>query len=303
MKAVVLQEFGGVDKLKLENVEDPSVGSGEVLVRVRATSVNPVDWKIRSGATKGRIDVPLPAILGRDLAGEVVQVGEGVSGFTKGQRVMALTQHTYAELATASAEVVAQIPEGLDFNHAAALPLVVTTGSQLIERAVKVEPGQTVLVLGAVGGVGRTAVYVAQQHGAKVIAGVRKNQVQEAKSLGVDRVMVTDQGNELSELHGLDAVADTVGGEVATQALATLKEGGVFGSVLGAPKGAEKYKVRVHAFMAQPDASRLRELAQDAAQGKFVIPIAKTLPLEQVREAHTEAEEHKVDGKIVLLVA
>lgn len=303
MKAVVLQEFGGVDKLKLENVEDPSVGSGEVLVRVRATSVNPVDWKIRSGATKGRIDVPLPAILGRDLAGEVVQVGEGVSGFTKGQRVMALTQHTYAELATASAEVVAQIPEGLDFKHAAALPLVVTTGSQLIERAVKVEPGQTVLVLGAVGGVGRTAVYVAQQHGAKVIAGVRKNQVQEAKSLGVDRVMVTDQGNELSELHGLDAVADTVGGEVATQALATLKEGGVFGSVLGAPKGAEKYKVRVHAFMAQPDASRLRELAQDAAQGKFVIPIAKTLPLEQVREAHTEAEEHKVDGKIVLLVA
>lgn len=303
MKAVVLEEFGGVDKLELENVKDPSPGSGEVLVRVRATSVNPVDWKIRSGATKGRIDVPLPAILGRDLAGEVVQIGEGVSRFTKGERVMALTQHTYAELATAKEEVLAKIPEGMDFEHAASLPLVTTTGAQLIERAVKIKPGQTVLILGALGGVGRSAVHVAQQHGAKVIAGVRKNQVEDAQSLGVDEVIATDGEIGMSKLRGLDAVADTVGGDVATQALATLKEGGVFGSVLGAPKGAEKYNVRVEAFMAQPDAPRLGELAQDAAQGKFVIPIAKTLPLEQVREAHREAEEHKVDGKIVLLVA
>jgi NADPH:quinone reductase-like Zn-dependent oxidoreductase len=303
MKAVVLEAFGGVDNLEIKNVNDPKPANGEVLVRMRATSVNPVDWKIRSGATRGRIDVPLPAILGRDLAGEVVQVGEGVTGFTKGQRVMALANRTYAELTTAKADLLTVIPDGLDFEHAASLPLVAITGAQLIERAVKAQPGQTVLILGAMGGVGRTAVHVAKQHGAKVIAGVRKSQVEEAKKLGVEQVIASDDPNELSKLHGLDAVADTVGGNVATQALATLKKGGVFGSVLGAPKGADQYDVRVEAFMSQPDAPRLAQLAQDAAQGQFVIPIAEVLPLDDVRQAQTDAEQHKVEGKVVLKVA
>lgn len=303
MKAVVLEAFGGVDKLEIKNVNDPKPANGEVLVRMRATSVNPVDWKIRSGATRGRIDVPLPAILGRDLAGEVVQVGEGVTGFTKGQRVMALANRTYAELTTAKADLLTVIPDGLDFEHAASLPLVTITGAQLIERAVKIQPGQTVLILGAMGGVGRTAVHVAKQHGAKVIAGVRKSQLEEAKKLGVEQVIATDDPNVFSKLRGLDAVADTVGGNVATQGLATLKKGGVFGSVLGAPKGADQYDVRVEAFMSQPDAPRLAQLAQDVAQGQFVIPIAEVLPLDDVRQAQTDAEQHKVEGKVVLKVA
>ncbi len=128
MKAVVLEEFGDVDKLQLEEVEDPEVGPGEVLARVRATSINPVDWKIRSGASKGRNPVELPAILGRDLAGEVEQVGEGVVGFAKGQRVMALAAGTYAELTTAKADVLAPIPDKLTFEDAAALPLVLYHG-------------------------------------------------------------------------------------------------------------------------------------------------------------------------------
>ena len=303
MKAVVLEEFGGVDKLEMKNVKDPAPGAGEVLVRMRATSVNPIDWKIRSGATRGRIDVPLPAILGRDVAGEVVQVGEGVTGFRKGQRVMAVADRTYAELATVKEDLLAVIPDGLDFEHAASLPLVTTTGAQLIERAVKIQPGQTVLILGALGGVGRSAVHVAKEHRAKVIAGVRKSQVEEAKKLGVEQVIATDDPKELTKLRELDAVADTVGGDVATQALATLKKGGVFGSVLGAPKGADQYDVRVEALMSQPDAPRLAQLAQDAAQGQFVIPIAETLPLEEVRKAQTDAEQGKVEGKIVLKVA
>ncbi len=303
MKAVVLKDFGGVDNLELKEVDDPIVGKGELLVRVRATSINPIDWKIRNGATRGRIDVQLPAILGRDLSGEVVRVGEQVSGFTNGQRVMGLTNRTYAELVAVSADAMTPIPEGLSFEQAAALPLVTTTGSQLIERAVKIQPGQMVLILGALGSVGRTAVHVAKQHRAKVIAGVRKNQIKEAKSLSADQVVAVDDPSELGKLHGLDAVADTVDGDVATRALAALKQGGVFGSVLGAPKGAEKYDVRVEAFMAQPDAARLSELAQDVAQGRFMIPIAKTMPLDQIREAQTEAEQGKVQGKIVILVS
>lgn len=230
-------------------------------------------------------------------------MGEQVSGFTNGQRVMGLTNRTYAELVAVSADAMTPIPEGLSFEQAAALPLVTTTGSQLIERAVKIQPGQMVLILGALGSVGRTAVHVAKQHRAKVIAGVRKNQIKEAKSLSADQVVAVDDPSELGKLHGLDAVADTVDGDVATRALAALKQGGVFGSVLGAPKGAEKYDVRVEAFMAQPDAARLSELAQDVAQGRFMIPIAKTMPLDQIREAQTEAEQGKVQGKIVILVS
>ena len=302
MKAVVLKEFGGADNLQLENVDDPVAGAGEVLVRVRATSVNPIDWKIRSGSAKGRIDVTLPAILGRDLAGVVEQVGKGVSGFATGDRVMALINRTYAELATVKADQLVNMPEGLDFEPAAALPLVSLTGTQLIERAVKIESGQTVLILGALGSVGRSAVHAALMHGANVIAGVRKNQIQDAKSLGAQQVVAIDDERALRKLQNLDAVADTVGGAVATQALQTLNENGVFGSVLGPPKEAEKYKVRVQAFMAQPDATRLTELAKDAAKGELTIPIAKTLPLAQIREAHREAEQGQVNGKIVLRV-
>lgn len=301
MKAIVLEQFGGVDKLQLEDVDEPAVGAGEVRVRMRATSINPVDWKIRSGELKGRIE--LPAILGRDVAGEVDKVGEGVTGFKKGQRVMALANGTYAEYATAKADVLAPIPDKLNFEQAAALPLVVTTGAQLIERAIKIQRGQTVLVLGALGGVGRSAVHVALQHGAIVMAGVRKSQVEEAKTLGAQHVVAIDDEKELERLRDLDAVADTIGGPTATRTLRILKEGGVFGTVLGAPEGAAQHNVRVAAFMVQPDASRLHELADDVARGSFKIPIAKTVPLEKVREAQKEAEEGHAHGKIILRAA
>jgi NADPH:quinone reductase-like Zn-dependent oxidoreductase len=148
MKAVVIDGFGGVDQLHIQNVDDPPVGRGEVLLRVRATSVNPVDLKIRNGSAAKRMGVELPAILGRDLAGEVVRAGDGVVRFSPGQRVMGLANGTYAELTTAKADVLAPIPDKLSFEQAAALPLVLLTGAQLIERAIKVQPGWTVLILG-----------------------------------------------------------------------------------------------------------------------------------------------------------
>jgi NADPH:quinone reductase-like Zn-dependent oxidoreductase len=302
MKAVVIDGFGGVDQLHIQNVDDPPVGRGEVLVRVRATSVNPVDLKIRSGSAAKRMGVELPAILGRDLAGEVVRVGDGVVGFSPGQRVMGLANGTYAELTTAKADVLAPIPDKLSFEQAAALPLVLLTGAQLIERAIKVQPGWTVLILGAVGSVGRSAVHVALQHGAKVIAGVRPSQMEEAQSLGVQQVISADDEKQLEKLHDLDAVADTVGGPTAARALKTLKPGGVFGTVLGAPPDANRYNIKVEAFQAQPDASRLYELADDVARGEFTIPIAKPLSLSQIQEAHREAENHP-SGKIVLKAA
>jgi NADPH:quinone reductase-like Zn-dependent oxidoreductase len=301
MKAIVIDGFGGVDQLHIQDVDDPPVGRGEVLVRVRATSVNPVDLKIRDGSAARRMGVELPAILGRDLAGEVVRAGEGVTGFGEGMRVMALANGTYAELTTAKADVLAPIPDKLSFEQAAALPLVLLTGAQLIERAIRVEPGWRVLVLGAVGSVGRSAVFVAQQRGAKVIAGVRTSQVDEAKLLGVDQVISTDDEKQLEQLRDLDAVADTVGGATAARALKAIREGGVFGTVLAPPEAAQD-NVRVATMMAVPDASRLYELADEVARGNLKIPIAKTIPLDQVQEAHREAENHP-SGKIVLKAA
>lgn len=303
MKAVVLYEYGDVSKLQFENdQQEPPFGPGEVLVRVRATSINPIDWKLRSGAARARMPLEFPAILGRDLAGKVVEAGPGVTGFPKGMRVMALANGTYAEYTTAKADVLAPIPDKLSFEQAAALPLVLTTGAQLIERAVKAQPGWTILVTGAVGGVGRTAVHVARQHGAHVIAGVKTSQRAEAEKLGAERVVSLEEESEIASLRDLDAIADTVGGTTIARLLDAVKPGGVLGSVLGQPKEAAGKDIRVEAFMAQPDASRLYELADDVARGEFTIPIVKTFPLEQIREAQDFAENQHPGGKVVILV-
>ena len=302
MKAVVLYEYGDIDKLQYEtNQQEPPFGPNEVRVRVRATSINPIDWKLRSGAARSRFPLQLPVILGRDLAGEVVDVGPDVKNFKKGDRVMALTNATYAEFATVRADILAPIPEGLSFEQAAALPLVLTTGAQLIERAVKPEPGWTILVTGAVGGVGRTAVHVARKHGAHVIAGVKSSQRDEAQKLGAERVVALDDDKDIATFHDLDAIADTVNGETIAKLLPAIKPGGVLGSVLGEPKAAAGRNIQVNAIMAQPDARRLYELAQEVARGEFTIPIAKVFRLEEARKAQDFAEHEHPNGKVLLV--
>jgi NADPH:quinone reductase-like Zn-dependent oxidoreductase len=302
MKAVVLYEYGDIDNLQYEtNQPEPPFGSNEVRVRVRATSINPIDWKLRSGAARSRFPLKLPAILGRDLAGEVVDLGAEVKNFKKGDRVMALTNATYAEFTTVSADIVALIPGGLSFEQAAALPLVLTTGSQLIERAVQVQPGWIVLVTGAVGGVGRTAVHVARKHGAHVIAGVKSSQRDEAAKLEAERIVALDDDKDIATLHDLDAIADTVDGETIAKLLPAIKPGGVLGSVLGQPKAAEGRNIQVNAIMVQPDARRLYELAQDIADGEFTIPIAKVFRLEEARKAQDFAEHGHPNGKVLMV--
>lgn len=301
MKAVVLEEYGGPEKLSYRDIPMPEFGDNEVLVKVKATSVNPVDYKLRSGALKALMPLELPAILGRDLSGEVVETGRDVKGFPRGMRVIALANGTYAEYTVAKADVLSPIPEALTFEEAAALPLVVTTGAQLIERAVRPTAGQTVLVTGALGSVGRTAVHVARKHGARVLAGVRASEKQEAARLGADGVVAIDDDAEVGKLHDLDAIADTVGGPTIERLLKAIREGGVLGSVLGEPPGAKNFNLRVEAFLAQPDASRLYQLADEAARGEFSIPIDRTLKLSEIAEAHRLAEAHQVKGKIILV--
>jgi NADPH:quinone reductase-like Zn-dependent oxidoreductase len=301
MKAVLLYEYGGPENLRYEDTDVPDYGDNEVLVRVRATSINPVDWKIRSGAARSRMPVDFPAILGRDLAGEVMAAGRNVTGFPKGMRVMALANGTYAECTVAKADVLAPIPDALNFEQAAALPLVTLTGTQLIERAMKLPAGQTVLVTGALGSVGRSAVHAARSQGARVLAGVRSREKAAASELNADGVVGIDDEKEIESLHDLDAIADTVGGTAVQRLLKCLREGGVLGSVLGEPENADKYNIRVEAMMAVPDASRLYELADDVARHEFSVPIARTMKLDQIQEAHRIAESGGLGGKIILV--
>ena len=155
MKAVVLHEYGGPEKLKLENWDDPVAAADEVLVRVAAAGINPVDYKMRSGAAKSRFPVEFPGILGRDFSGTVRSVGASVKDFAPGDHVFGLAWKTYAELLVVKASDIAKVPDGLDLVRAAALPLVTLTGEQLIRLGTKIAEGHTVLISGATGGVGR----------------------------------------------------------------------------------------------------------------------------------------------------
>jgi NADPH:quinone reductase-like Zn-dependent oxidoreductase len=301
MKAILLYSYGDPSQLRYEEIAMPKYGDNEVLVKVHATSINPIDVKIRSGAAKSRFPIQFPAILGRDLSGNVAETGRDVQGFPKGMRVMALANATYAEYVVAKADLLAPIPDSLSFEQAGALPLVTITGAQLIERAVKPKAGQTVLVTGALGGVGRTAVQVARKHGARVLAGVRAKEKEDASKLNVDGVVAIDSEEEIGHLHDLDAIADTVGGTTIQRLLKTIRKGGILGSVLGEPEGANKYDIHVEAFMAQPDASRLHQLADDVARHEFSIPIASTMKLRDIQEAHRIFERGGLGGKIVLV--
>ena len=301
MKAVVLHEFGGPEKLKYEDVSDPVPGDGQVLIRLAASSVNPIDFKLRSGSQQKFRPLELPAVLGRDISGIVRSVGPHVTGFAPGDRVMALGNAAYAELVLMKAEDVTHVPEGLDLVEAAALPLVTLTGEQLISRGAKVQAGETVLVTGAIGGVGRTAVFVAKKAGGHVLAGVRKSQLKQAEELGADGVLALDDQAAMEKLGFIDAVADTVGGETAEKLMAKVKPGGVFASVLGPPANAKMHPtVRVEAVRVVPDAATLRVLAEDVAAGRFRIPIDRMVPLEDAGNAQAAAEKGGL-GKILLL--
>src|ERR1700684_3732086 len=163
MKASVLHEYGGADKLKYEEWDAPQVGDGQILIRGTAAGINPIDWKIRSGAMKAFIPLELPAILGYDYSGVVRSVGKGVVGYAEGDKVFGRAGKTYAEFLLGDLAGLSKLPKGLDHIEAAALPVVLNTGAQLIMQAGKVQRGQTVVITGALGSVGRTAVWVAKK--------------------------------------------------------------------------------------------------------------------------------------------
>ncbi len=275
-------------------------GAGEVLVRVAAASVNPLDYKRRAGLTDDYYPIHFPGLIGVDLAGTVVKIGPEVEGFSVGDQVFSMADDTYAELCVVSEAILAKVPKGLDLIQAAALPLVTITGNQLLS-ATGIKAGQTVLVAGAVGNVGRSAVFTAKERGATVIAGVLKRQVDEARTAGADQAVATDDDTAIANLPPLDAVADAVDGRTAEKLIAKVKPGGVFATVLRAPQNAAKYPaVKVALVFSKFDRKTLEFMAEAVRDGKLVIPISETLPLRQAAEAQAAAEKG-VAGKILLV--
>jgi len=299
MNAVVLKGYGGVEQLAYTQVPDPIPSKGEVLVKMAGASLNPLDWKLRAGYLKDLMPVQFPMILGSDVSGEVVAVGDGVTKFKMGDKVLGFIKQGYAELVVAKEEALALIPPGLKLEEAAVIPVVALTGAQIIEEGIKPKAGDTVLITGALGAVGRSAVYVAGLHGALVIAGVRKSQKAEAQLLNVEGVVAIDDDAEIARLGEVDAIADTVGGPTIEKLLPKLKKGGVLASILGKPPAAEKAGVRVAEIYAHPDAKRLGELAEDVKEGDLVIPIGLRFKLSQMSEAHAAAQKGGT-GKVLI---
>ncbi len=300
MKAIVVHEYGGPEVLKYEDCPDPVPGRGEVLVRVAAASVNPIDYKRRAGLTKDFYPMHFPSLIGVDVSGTVVKVGPGVEAFSDGNRVFAMADNTYAELCIIKADALADIPEGLDLVEAAALPLVTITGNQLL-AATEIKAGQTVMVVGAAGNVGRSAVFTAKARGATVIAGVLKRQFDQAKTVGADQLVATDDDAAIASLSPLDAVADSVGGKTAEKLIGKVKAGGVYASVVEAPQSAAYYPSvkMVHVF-SHFDRDTLQFMAEAVRDGKLVIPIGPKMPLSEAAQAHALAEKGGI-GKILLI--
>jgi NADPH:quinone reductase-like Zn-dependent oxidoreductase len=303
MKAVRLYEYGGPENLKYElDVPDPALHADFVLVDAAATSVNPIDWKIRSGARQKDFPLELPVILGKDLSGVVRTVGKNVRTFKAGDRVLGMAEATYAELVVVEGSLLTHLPDGSNLVDAAALPLIALTGDQLVRLATGAQHGQTLIVSGALGSVGRAAVHAAIKLGARVIAGVRASQLAEAKSLGAFDVVAIDDDDAIAKLPLVDGVADTVGGETAAKLFGRVKDGGRFGyaSVFPDGVGATNTSIIVTRVFARPDASKVREYADDIRDGKFVLPISRRLPLHAAAEAHALGQKGGA-GKIVLL--
>jgi NADPH:quinone reductase-like Zn-dependent oxidoreductase len=300
VKASVVTAYGGPEVMKYQDMPDPKPGAGDVLVRVAGIGINPEDMMERNGVVEGW-QLQFPAIIGLDVSGTVVATGDGVTGLTVGERVCGVSYHTYAELVADKAALFAKVPETMDLVDAAAIPLVGVTGSQLISVASGLRPGQTVLVSGAAGAVGRCAVYVAKSSGARVIAGVHRYQLDQADSIGADETIALDDPAAFAAIPQVDIVANTLRGKPATELLAKVKHGGTFASVTGEPEGSKDYPtVRVVSFVAKQDRAVTTVIADAVNVGKMTIPIDHREELKNAGAAQAAFAKGGI-GKVLLV--
>lgn len=304
MKAARIHEYGGPETLTYDDVPDPAPAPGQLLIRVAAAGVNPMDFKIRSGAFQAAMPLPMPWTFGADVAGVVEAVGENVTGFAVGERVaaMSLAQGGYAERVAVDAASAVKIPQGVSDELAAAIPMVGLTAQHGITKHLKAKPGDTILVSGALGSIGRLLVQMLKNDGYEVVAGVRGAKLDDAKALGASRVVALDDPAALDELTPFDAIMDVVGGEVAQGLVSRVKQGGVFVAINPPPPQApEDGNVDIQLVRVEVDAPTLSKLLSGLASGMISLPQPRKLPLSRAAEAHRLAETGGSTGKVVLV--
>jgi NADPH:quinone reductase-like Zn-dependent oxidoreductase len=309
MRAIVQETLGGPEVLELVEVPRPEPAPTEVLVRVTAAGVNPVDWKSR---TRGGFLGQPPFTVGWDVAGDVEELGRGVTRFSPGDRVFGMPRFpreaaAYAEYVTSPSRQLARIPEGLDDVEAAALPLAGLTAWQALAETADVKPGQRVVVLGGAGGVGHLAVQIAKALDAYVLATARAPKHEFLRDLGVDEAIDYTTEDVAAAAGEVDVVLDLVGDERSADVLPALCDGGIFVSVPSAAGLDELQaragdRVRVTGILVEPDRAGLEALAALVEEGKLRPHVDRTFPLEQAAEAHELGEQGRTQGKLVLRI-
>src|SRR5258708_8392769 len=308
MKAIRIHQYGGPEVLAQVELQRPTPGPNEVLIKVNEGSVNPIDWKMRAGDMKDFLPLTLPATLGADVSGTVEEVGSSAARFKRGDEVYAslgLEGGGYAEYAVAKETIVAKKPGLLDHVQAAAVPVAGLTAWQALFEVAQLRAGQKVLIHGAAGGVGNFAVQFAKGKGAYVIGTASSKNHAFLRELGVDKAVDYQKTRFEDVVHDADVVLDTIGGDTQERSFKALKKGGILVSIVQPPSQelATKYGVRALFYGGHPRSSDLTEIARviDSRQVKTVVE--KVLPLAEARRAHELSQSGHARGKIVLKAA
>jgi NADPH:quinone reductase-like Zn-dependent oxidoreductase len=312
VRAVILEAFGGPEVLKLAEVPRPEPVPTEVLVRVHAAGVNPVDWKTRNGRGAAGAMGPLPLTLGWDVSGVVEQTGYGVTRFQVGDEVFGMPRFprqagAYAEYLTSPARQLARKPANVGHNEAAAVPLASLTAWQAIVETAKLAAGQRILIHGAAGGVGHLAVQIAKSRGAFVVGTAKAAQHDFLRGLGADELIDYTATRFEDEVGDLDVVFDLIGGETSLRSVSTLRPGGL---LIVVPSGtdqtvlgeAERRGVRATNIMVEPDYTALEQVAALVESGGLRVELDRVFALEDAAQAHEHGESRSSRGKVVLSV-
>lgn len=305
--AVQFSQYGSVDVLSARRVPAPRPAAGEVLIDVHAASVNPIDWKVRSGMLQKFFPVTFPMTTGRDGAGVISAVGEGVDPAWIGERVCFLAARgvgAWAEQIVLPAALAVAIPDTMSFADAAALPLAGLSAWAALVTAAQIAPGMRALIHAGAGGVGSLAVQIARDRGAQVFATVSQRNVDYVRTLGADTVIAYDRENFEERLSGLDVVLDTLGGDIHRRSYAVLRKGGTLVCLTADPfddRGAE-YGVMVKVAQVLPDAAALATLVQLVAAGRIRPTVEHILPFAEFAAAQRLSEQGHARGKTVLAI-
>jgi NADPH:quinone reductase-like Zn-dependent oxidoreductase len=307
MKAVVIHEYGGPEALKYEDIPRPEPKDDELLIRVIAAGVNPVDGMVRSGMFGGNREFPI--ILGGDVAGIVEKVGSKITKFKAGDPVFAYVSLNnsggYAQYALATERELAPKPKSLTYVEAAAVPIVAITAWQALVDKAKLSAGQIVLIHGGSGGVGSFAIQIAKARGAKVIATASTRNQDFLKELGADVAIDYTKQKFEDVSKDVDVVLDSIGGDTLDRSYGVVKKGGIIVSLVARPKEAEleKHGIRGATLNAEPDSEELAEIGKLIDDKKIKAIVSQTFPLSEARKAQEQVATGHTRGKIVLKIA